>query len=181
MAMFRWLSRYVKKIEVFGVGIELREIPAEQAKALELLTVEARPQAAQSGAGQGESVSVTAEPIVQRQDYICVLGTTPSSRRSPREMDLMAEGEEIQLHIHQPGGSQAKMWVERKALEEAFASWDPASGEISVQARTARKEGQVLFVFDDSVEVEVQAGWWIWVGKQNLKAALAELGLRAPW
>ena len=28
--MFRWLSRYVKKIEIYGVGIELREIPPEE-------------------------------------------------------------------------------------------------------------------------------------------------------
>ena len=48
-------------------------------------------------------------------------------------------------------------------------------------ARTARKEAQVAFVFDDSDEMEVQAGWWIWVRKENLKGALAELGVRAPW
>ena len=73
------------------------------------------------------------------------------------------------------------MWVGRKALADAFACWNPASGEIRVTARTARKEREVVFVFDDSDEVEVQAGWWIWVQKQDLKAALSELGLCAPW
>ena len=57
----------------------------------------------------------------------------------------------------------------------------PESDEITLAARTARTEARVSFVFDDSAEVEVQAGWWIWVDKQDLKAALAELGVRAPW
>ena len=40
--MFRWLSRYVKQINVLGVGIEFREITAEEA--LPLLPT--RPQSA---------------------------------------------------------------------------------------------------------------------------------------
>jgi hypothetical protein len=174
--MFRWLSRYVKQINVLGVGIELREIPAEEA--LPLLT--AKPHAAHPVAEQAED----AAPIVQRQDYVCVSGTSASSQRTPRELDLMADGEEIQFHVHQPGGSQPKLWVRRTALDEAFARGQQTGEggeEIVVPARTARKEAQVVFVFDDSDEVEVQAGWWIWVGKQDLKAALAELGVRAPW
>jgi hypothetical protein len=174
--MFRWLSRYVKQINVMGVGIELREIPAEEA--LPLLS--AAPAPAQPAAGQTE----TATPVVRRQDYLCVSGTSASSQRTAREIDLMADGEEIQLHVHQPGASQPRMWVGRNALQEAFARWRQAgghSGEITVPARTARKEAQVAFVLDDSDEVEVQAGWWIRVGKQDLNAALAELGVCTPW
>jgi hypothetical protein len=176
--MFQWLSRYVKQINVLGVGIEFREIPAEEA--LPLLDARPQPAPEQPSAQHTE----VAAPIVQRQDYVCVSGTSASSKRVPRELDLMADGEEIQLHVHQPGGSQPRLWVSRKVLEEAFARYMQTSGsggEITVPARTAQKEAQVAFVFDDSDEVEVQAGWWIWVGKQDLKAALAELGVRAPW
>lgn len=178
--MFRWLSRYVKQINVLGVGIELREIPPEEA--LPLLS--ANPQPAQLQPPAALSESETAPPVVQRQDYVCVSGTSASSQRTPRELDLMADGEEIEVHVHKPGASQPRMWVGRKALEEAFVNWKQtgeSGGEIMVPARTARKEAQVGFVFDESDEVEVQAGWWIWVGKQDLKAALRELGVRAPW
>jgi hypothetical protein len=166
---FRWLPRHVKQVTILGVGIELRETPAN-------------PQAAPAQPPTGQPKAVSRD--VQRQDYVCVSGTSASSQRTPREIDLMADGEEIQLHIHKPGVSQSKLWVGRKALEEAFARWKQtggSGGEITVPGRTARKEAQVAFVFDDSNEVEVQAGWWIWVGKQDLKAALAELGVRAPW
>ena len=91
--MFRWLSRYVKQINVLGVGIELREIPAEEA--LPLLAAKPQPAPAQPSAGQTEE----AAPIVQRQDYVCVSGTSASSQQAPREIDLMADGEEIQLHV----------------------------------------------------------------------------------
>jgi hypothetical protein len=171
--MIRWLSRYVKRIDVFGVGVELREIPADEAE--KLRTTQAGPAPERSAADH---------PVVRREEYLCLSGTSASAQRTPRELDLMADGEEIQLHVHPPGGSQPRMWVGRPALEQAFAEWRPtgeAGGTITVPARTARKEAQVAFVFDDSGEVEVQAGWWIWVGKQDLTAALAELGVRAPW
>jgi hypothetical protein len=34
---------------------------------------------------------------------------------------------------------------------------------------------------DAEEEVEVQAGWWIWVPKEDVKAALQELGVCVPW
>ncbi len=176
--MFRWLSRYVKQITILGVGIELREIPAEEAQPL----LTAKPDSAPAQPAGEQTEPATA--VVRREDYICVSGTSASSKRTPRELDLIADGEEIQFHVHQPGGSQPRLWVSRKGLAEAFACWKPAGdggGEIAVPARTARKDAQVSFVLDDSDEVEVQAGWWIWVGKQDLKAALAEFGVRAPW
>lgn len=176
--MIRWLCRYVKQINVFGVGIELREIPAEEA--LVLLSANPQPAPSQPSAGQGGA----AAPIVRREDYVCVSGTSPSSNGSPREIDLMIDGDEIQFHIHQPGGSQPKLWVSRKVLEEAFAGWKQTGAsakEITVSGRTARKDGEVKFVFDDSDVLEVQAGWWIWVGKKDLEAALQELGVHAPW
>jgi hypothetical protein len=108
----------------------------------------------------------------------------PAPGGCPGELDLIADGEAIQFHIHQPGGSQPRLWVDRKALVEIMASWKglPESDEITLPARTAKeKAAQVSLVFDDSDEVEVQAGWWIWVGKADLKAALAELGIPAPW
>ena len=93
----------------------------------------------------------------------------------------MSDGDEIEFHVHQPDGSQPRVWVSRKALNEACTRAEPsAGGEFRVAARTACKESEVAFVFDDSDEVEVQAGWWIWVGKRDLSAALAELGVRAP-
>ncbi len=41
MIWFRWLSRYIKRIDIMGVGIELREIPEEEA--LPLLAHQAPP------------------------------------------------------------------------------------------------------------------------------------------
>jgi hypothetical protein len=174
--MFRWLSRYVKQINVYGVGIELREIPAEEA--LPLLTPQ--PTTAPAPAA---SASSPAPPVVQRQDYICVSGTSASSQRTPRELDLMLDGEEIEFHVHNPGASQPKIWVARQALQEALDLWKEAgAGEpIPVEGRTARKAARVVLVVDAEEEVEVQAGWWVWVPREDLKAALQELGVRVPW
>jgi hypothetical protein len=187
--MFRWLSRYVKRIDVYGVGIELREIPPEEA--LPLLAARPTPAPApQSTTSTPDAplpeLARPAEaeaPIVLRQDFIRVSGTSASSQRAPRELDLMAEGDDIQVHVHPPDGSQAPMWVGRKALQAALDQWKgPASEDpISVPGRTRRKEGQVVFVVEEEGEVEVQAGWWIWVPRHDLKAALEVLGVRAPW
>src|SRR4051812_5206787 len=98
--MLRWLSRYVKRIDVFGVGIELREIPAEEASAL----LAAKPESAPAQPAPSEGPAEQAAPVVLRQDYIRVSGTSASSRRTPRELDLMADGEEIQLCVHAPDG-----------------------------------------------------------------------------
>src|SRR4051812_41316077 len=78
---------------------------------------------------------------------VTLTGTSPSEQRTPREMDLTLEVDEVRIHIHQPGGSQAKMWVTRSALQEALDRWDRA-GPIVVAARSARKEGQVEIVVD---------------------------------
>lgn len=42
-----------------------------------------------------------------------------------------------------------------------------------------RNEVEIVFVVDDEDEIEIQAGWWIWVPREDLKAALEELGVRA--
>lgn len=158
--MFRWLLRYVKKIEVYGIGIELREIP--EAEALPLL---AEPTKLNNGR---EPVLPSA---VQRQDYICVSGVSASAQRSPREFDLMLDGDEIQLHIHNPGGTQPKMWVVRDALQEALDRWQAtgSDGPITVAARKARKQAEVVLVVEPEGEIEVQANWWIWVPREDLK------------
>ena len=175
--MFRWLSRYVKKITIMGVGIELREIPEEEA--LPLLEASTKTPSEPSKTRSRESA-----PLVQREDYIRVSGTSASEQRTPRELDLMLDGEEIQLHIHQPGGTQKRMWVNRKTLQEALDRWPgpgPNAAPITVPGRTTRKEEQVVFIVDNDEEAEVQAGWWIWVPPKDLKAALEALGLRIPW
>ena len=90
-------------------------------------------------------------------------------------MPLHKSGDEIEFHIHQPGGTQTKMWVSRETLQKSLEGWKRAGGSaepISVAGRTARKEAQIVFVVnDDDEEIEVQAGWWIWVPRTDLKAA----------
>jgi hypothetical protein len=175
--MFRWLSRYVKRIDIYGVGIELREIPAEEAKLQP-------PALAAAAPAQESSETAPAPPdTIQREDYLCVSGTSASNTRTPRELDLLLDGEEIQFHIHNPGAAQARIWVDRQALQEALVRWKEGGqvGPITVAGRRVRKEASVVFVVDDAEEVEVQAGWWIWVPRQDLKAALEELGVRIPW
>ncbi len=175
--MIRWLSRYVKQINVFGVGIELREIP--EAEALPLLAEVVVPNPATEAATPGAEPT----PSVQREDFICVVGVSASSKRVPRELDLMLDGEEIQLHVHAPGSSQSKIWVPRGTLQKALDFWKKTDLEepIIIPGRTVRNEVEIVFVVDDEDEIEIQAGWWIWVPREDLKAALEELGVRAPW
>jgi hypothetical protein len=130
--MIRWLSRYVKRIDVFGVGVELREIPADEAEKLQT-----------TQAGPAPERSAAEHPVVRREEYLCLSGTSASAQRTPRELDLMADGAEIQVHVHQPGGSQPKVWVGRDAIEAAFVRTRQeggAGGKVTVPARTARKE-----------------------------------------
>ena len=178
--MIRWLSRYVKQITIFGVGIELRELPADEVQALPPI-----PPPSPRPLSPTPIPDSPVEPgeVVRQQDYICVSGTSASSQRTPRELDLTAVGDEIQFHVHQPGGSQRKLWVSRGGLQEALDRWQPTEDnlEIAVPAGFARSEAQVVFVTDASAEVEVQAGWWIWVSRDDLKTALAGVGVRALW
>jgi hypothetical protein len=175
--MLRWLSRYVKQINIYGVGIELREISAEEALPLLNLTpVRASP----ADSADAAQASV---PLVRKQDYICVSGVSASAQRIPRELDLMLDGDEIQFHVHNPDGTQPKVWAGRRALQESLGRWKNAGkeGPITVAGRTARKEAEIVFVVEEEGEVEVQAGWWIWAPRQDVKAALEELGIRVPW
>jgi hypothetical protein len=175
--MFRWLSRYVKQINVYGIGIELREISEQEA--LPLLARTPIPDVAR----EPPVTAVVPSPLVQRQDYLCVSGVSASSQRSPRELDLMLDGAEIEFHIHSPGASQTRVWVARDALQEALDRWKAAGsvGPITIVARTARKQAEVVVVAEPEGEVEVQAGWWIWVPREDVKAALEALGVRVPW
>jgi hypothetical protein len=110
-----------------------------------------------------------------------VSGVSASAQHTPRELDLMLDGQEIQFHVHQPGGAQPKIWADRTAFQESLDRWKATGmqGPIPVAGRTARKEAQVVLVVDE--EIEVQAGWWIWVPREDLKAALEGLGVRVPW
>jgi hypothetical protein len=82
-----------------------------------------------------------------------------------------------------PAELSRRCGIGRKALQEALDRWKDAgrAGPITVTGRTARKEAEVVFVVDAEEEVEVQAGWWIWVPREDVKAALEELGIRIPW
>jgi hypothetical protein len=115
---------------------------------------------------------------------ITLSGTSAGAERAPRELDLIVEGEEVQLHVHPPGGSQPRAWVRRDDLQRALDEWSNSGGgpgTVEVPARTARKAIPIALVFGASAEVEVQAGWWIWVKRDDLRAALEQLGLRAAW
>ena len=204
--MFRWLSRYVKQINIFGIGIELREIP--EAEALAVLGQQSQenaalptpastapsstppvgPATAESAAAGTAAESApkkeSAAPLIRRENFVRVAGVSPSSRRVPRELDLMVDGDELQVHIHQPDAWQRPMWVRRDALQAALDDvrrTGGGSGGVKLPARTTRAAAEVAVVWDDSEEVEVQAGWWIWVARGDLAAALAELGVRAAW
>ena len=84
--MFRWLSRYVKQINVLGVGIELREILAEEA--LPLLSAQAQPTARASlgrSAGDGKLVFVFPGQGSQWEGMACaLLASSPVFRSSSR-------------------------------------------------------------------------------------------------
>src|SRR5262249_8204572 len=115
---------------------------------------------------------------------VTLSGTSASQQRAPRELDLTLDGDEIQLHIHAPGGRQPKSWVSRSELQRAFDAWDRprgGPGRVEVPGRTNRKEQAAVFLFDESDEVEVQAGWWVWVKKDELRAAFKGLGVVVPW
>jgi hypothetical protein len=114
--------------------------------------------------------------------FVRVSGHSSSSHH-PRELDLSREDDEIHLHVHQHGESHTKVWVSRPALQEALEEWAQTGGRLErlvVPGRTARKELPVTFVFRDTGEVEVQADWWVRVGRQDLETALERLGVRVP-
>jgi len=75
--------------------------------------------------------------------------------------------------------------VTRTALQEALGRWDRegrSDEPIVVAAQSARgADGEVGFVVDGSEEVEVRAGWGIWVPRSDLKSALEQLGVSVPW
>ena len=174
--MFRWLSRYVKKITIMGVGIELREIP--ESEALPIL------EAAKTDSAPKSKDEPAQPPVVERHDYLCLSGCSASTQRTPRELELRQDGDDIEFHVHKPGASQPKLWVNRNQLQEALDRWpgfESGTTPIKIPARTARKEAEVVLVVDKDEEAEVQAGWWIWVSRQDLKGALEALGLRVPW
>lgn len=176
--MFRWLTRYVKKITVWGVGIEFREIP--ESEALPLL----KSQATETDSAAPSKSDLPPQPLIKRQEIICISGCSASSQRVPRELDLRMDGEDIEFHVHQPGGSQPRIWIRREDLQHALDRWPgpkPSSEPIEIEGRTARKEAKVVVIVDQDEEAEVQAGWWIWVSRQDLKGALEALGLRVPW
>jgi len=111
---------------------------------------------------------------------ITVSGTSPSEQRAPRELDLTPDGEEIQFHIHAPGGQQRVMWVRQDDLQRALnetPGFRGGSGQVEFAGRTARKPFPVVLVWDESEEIEVQAGWWIWVRRDEFLQALGKLGL----
>jgi hypothetical protein len=181
--MFRWLSRYVKKIEVFGVGFELREIP--EAEALPILASQLRSAVRPSVSPPVESSTpAPAEvEIVELQRYLCVSGVSASSQRKPRELDLAVYGDEIEFHIHDPGKPRPKLWVKRAELQESMNRWasSGSADPLRIPARKARSESEVVFVIGDEDEIEVQAYWWIWVPRNGMKAALKEIDIHAPW
>ena len=195
VVMFRWLTRYVKKVTIFGVGIEFREIPESEALPLLEAAKTQRPAVpAEPGPSQPPPATApkteTSEsadlgpPVVERQDYICLTGCSASAQRAPRELDLRLDGEDIEFHVHNPRASQPKMWVKRADLQKALDRWrglESGAEPIKLPGRTVRKAAEVVLVVDEEEEAEVQAGWWIWVSRQDLKGALEALGLRVPW
>jgi hypothetical protein len=138
-----------------------------------------------SQSGALKRVPAAAEPTANAavaERFVRVSGHSSSSHH-PRELDLSREDDEIHLHVHQHGESHTKVWVTRPALQEALEEWARTGGRVErlvVPGRTARKELPVTFVFRDTGEVEVQADWWVRVGRQELKTALERLGLRVP-
>jgi hypothetical protein len=132
---------------------------------------------------EGEETVDSSKNESVAQSFVTLLGTSASARRSPRELDLALDGEELQLRIHSPGGTQPSYSVGVSQLQQAFDDWKRVGndeGQIEVSARKGQTTLPVTFVFDASYEVEVQAGWWIWVNKHELTAALSRLGLRSP-
>lgn len=188
--MIRWLSRYVKRIDLhgagIGVGIELRELPESQPLALP----ESESQTADSTLTPTSPESVLPpipadhdEGVIELVRYLRVAGVSASTQRKPRELDLTIHGDEIEFHIHDPSKIRPKLWVTRTDFQEAMNNWQ-ASGNaepMRVRARKARSKSEVVFVIDNDDEVEVQAHWWIWVSRNELKAALNEIGIHTPW
>jgi len=130
-----------------------------------------------------DAVAVPEEATVapSPSNTMTLTGSSPSEQRAPRELDLTADGEEVQVHIHAPGGAQRKMWVRRSDLQHALnetPEFRGGSGQVEFAGRTARMPFPVVLVWDESEEIEVQAGWWIWVRRDELLHALERFGLQ---
>lgn len=126
------------------------------------------------------SESAQAVSAAASDSSIRIVGVSASVARTVRELDIADAGSEIEFHIHNPGGKQPKLFVNRSALQQQFDDWAERGcrGQCSVPGRSAKKEASIVFVADDTDELEVQAGWWIWVSKRELQAGLARLGIR---
>lgn len=122
-------------------------------------------------------------PYGPRPSSVRVLGVSPSAQRAPRELDLALEGDEVSLHVHQPGGTRSKFWVHRDTLEATINQLSaPAGGHrIEVAARSPRKQTSSAFVSRDGGGVEIQADWWVWVSGDELREALHTLGIPVQW
>jgi len=181
--MFHLLSRYVKKIEIYGIGIELREIPEPTTESVPVPDLHQLTPPANRLEIDPAAQSDTEEGIIELVQYLRVAGVSASFQRKPRELDLTLLGEEIQFHIHDLGKSRPKLWVKRSELQDTLSRWNASDQNepIRVPARKARSESEVVFVVGEEDEMEVQAYWWIWVTKSVLKAALKEIDIRAPW
>lgn len=146
-------------------------------------TTSTSPQPTQAAISVGRDPSGQQASPTTADGFIRVIGTSASSRATPRELDMALDGEEVWMHVHQPGGEQRPVWVVRAALQDALNRWageGNTQAEIHVPGRTARKEADVKFVPQDDETIEVRADWWIWVSRRELFAALTRVGVQTP-
>jgi hypothetical protein len=118
--------------------------------------------------------------IVESPSYRRIAGVSPSSQRAPREIDFVIEGSELVVHIHAPNGSgSGKYYVYCSAFLQAVDKlllMQPREEieSVEVAGRTARNPAAVVVRrWRGEDELEIQAGWWIWVRAADLKTALA--------
>jgi hypothetical protein len=143
--VIKWLSKHVQKIELsvcgIGFGVELRDVssePTNSEHSQPAPKVATRNPAPADGPTQG------------RGDRV-VTGNSWSERDVKRELDLMAIGGEVQVHVHNPGGRRPAYWVNHSTLQSSLNEWkkfQENAEPLFVEARNSKHQpARVGFAF----------------------------------
>jgi hypothetical protein len=112
-------------------------------------------------------------------------GTAPD-RRTPRELDLVRDGNEVNLHMHPPGKTGSyKITLRVEELRSAFAT-----GRFTLEQPGTTRRLDFKYHTDDPEdigpdEVRIQLGttsnqWWMYASGRDLQEALEALNPAAP-
>jgi hypothetical protein len=124
--MFRWLSKYIKRIDLWGVGVELREPPAEPTT-----PASPAPKARANGASStsGTSVSEACEAFLREVERSAGAAAGADYKQPLDELVRWSEQQAPALGFVPHGGSQALAKYCLPGVKSSFWSAWPRRGD----------------------------------------------------